>query len=318
MYSLTTAPLCNTLDLLYPIPLLPTPLISYSLDPCTNFSFLFSLSFATFTLSLRIPLLSSHLFLSLSSSVNSNSPLHSLFVHNLSLYFSSYIFRLRTLFFTVDNTSFSGIQPQTNVDTPYPLSCSITTERLLPRKLIFVTPSLLLSSHFTLSTMRVPNSVYLAMLSVGVCTLGYASFAGATAAASPPPSSSTSSEGGLKIDVTHKPESCKIKSMAKDMLSMHYDGRLLESGKEFDSSRKRGQPFNFKGTRLFPLLFLSCLEGADVFLMDAVGSGQVIKGWDQGLLDMVRLRSFLLASLLLLRRKTLSFSFPTLAASQRH
>ncbi|GAA5856393.1 hypothetical protein JCM5353_005649 [Sporobolomyces roseus] len=113
--------------------------------------------------------------------------------------------------------------------------------------------------------MRVPNSVYLAMLSVGVCTLGYASFAGATAAASPPPSSSSSSEssGGLKIDVTHKPESCKIKSMKKDMLSMHYDGRLLDGGKEFDSSRKRGQPFNFK-----------------------VGAGQVIKGWDQGLLDM--------------------------------
>lgn len=89
------------------------------------------------------------------------------------------------------------------------------------------------------------------MLSVGVCTLGYASFAGATAAASPPPSSSSSSEssGGLKIDVTHKPESCKIKSMKKDMLSMHYDGRLLEGGKEFDSSRKRGQPFNFKGMK---------------------------------------------------------------------
>lgn len=35
--------------------------------------------------------------------------------------------------------------------------------------------------------------------------------------------------------------------MKKDMLSMHYDGRLLDGGKEFDSSRKRGQPFNFKG-----------------------------------------------------------------------
>jgi len=114
--------------------------------------------------------------------------------------------------------------------------------------------------HFTFRTlyltrMRVPNSVYLAMLSVGVCTLGYASFAGATAAASPPPSSSSESSGGLKIDVTHKPESCKIKSMKKDMLSMHYDGRLLDGGKEFDSSRKRGQPFNFKGTLLsFSLL----------------------------------------------------------------
>ncbi|GAA5886737.1 hypothetical protein JCM16303_003297 [Sporobolomyces ruberrimus] len=109
--------------------------------------------------------------------------------------------------------------------------------------------------------MRVPNSVYLAMLSVGVATLGYASFAGATAAASPPPSSSTES-GGLKVEVVHKPEPCLFKSRPKDSLSMHYDGKL-ENGKEFDSSRKRGQPFSFK-----------------------VGAGQVIKGWDQGLLDM--------------------------------
>ncbi|GAA5848245.1 hypothetical protein JCM3766R1_006778 [Sporobolomyces carnicolor] len=111
--------------------------------------------------------------------------------------------------------------------------------------------------------MRVPNSVYLAMLSVGVCTLGYASFAGATATSSPPSSSSSSSSPELKVEVVHKPSSCLIKSRARDQLSMHYDGRLLESGKEFDSSRKRGQPFGFK-----------------------VGAGQVIKGWDQGLLDM--------------------------------
>ncbi|GAA5937788.1 FKBP-type peptidyl-prolyl cis-trans isomerase [Sporobolomyces koalae] len=110
--------------------------------------------------------------------------------------------------------------------------------------------------------MRVPNSVYLAMLSVGVATLGYASFATATSAAS---SSTSTTEGGqgLQVEVVHKPTSCLIKSQAKDQLSMHYDGRLASTGKEFDSSRKRGQPFVFK-----------------------VGAGQVIKGWDQGLLDM--------------------------------
>jgi FKBP-type peptidyl-prolyl cis-trans isomerase len=44
---------------------------------------------------------------------------------------------------------------------------------------------------------------------------------------------------------------------------VHYRGTLASDGSEFDASYNRGSPLSFK-----------------------VGSGQVIKGWDQGLLDM--------------------------------
>ena len=75
--------------------------------------------------------------------------------------------------------------------------------------------------------------------------------------------------GGLKIDVEFVPDDCEQKSKAGDHLFMHYTGSIDESsatgekGKVFDSSRNRGRPFDF------PL-----------------GAGRVIKGWDQGLLDM--------------------------------
>ncbi|KAL7945087.1 hypothetical protein V8C42DRAFT_69403 [Trichoderma barbatum] len=66
----------------------------------------------------------------------------------------------------------------------------------------------------------------------------------------------------LKIDVTHAVE-CERKSQKGDQLSMHYRGTLAKTGEKFDASYDRNQPFNFK-----------------------LGAGQVIKGWDQGLLDM--------------------------------
>ncbi|KAL6887619.1 hypothetical protein HDV57DRAFT_515123 [Trichoderma longibrachiatum] len=66
----------------------------------------------------------------------------------------------------------------------------------------------------------------------------------------------------LKIEVTH-PVECDRKSQKGDKLSMHYRGTLAKTGEKFDASYDRNQPFNFK-----------------------LGAGQVIKGWDQGLLDM--------------------------------
>uniref|UniRef100_A0A8B9V6W9 peptidylprolyl isomerase n=1 Tax=Anas zonorhyncha TaxID=75864 RepID=A0A8B9V6W9_9AVES len=64
----------------------------------------------------------------------------------------------------------------------------------------------------------------------------------------------------VQIGVRRRPEGCGVRSRRGDLLHMHYTGRL-EDGSQFDSSLSRGQPFVF-----------------------SLGTGQVIKGWDQGLL----------------------------------
>ncbi|XP_063709402.1 peptidyl-prolyl cis-trans isomerase FKBP2 [Culicoides brevitarsis] len=69
-------------------------------------------------------------------------------------------------------------------------------------------------------------------------------------------------EPKLKIGVKKRVENCPIRSKKGDLLSMHYTG-TLEDGTEFDSSIPRGDPLTF-----------------------TLGMGQVIKGWDQGLLNM--------------------------------
>ncbi|EFQ31871.1 FKBP-type peptidyl-prolyl cis-trans isomerase [Colletotrichum graminicola] len=66
----------------------------------------------------------------------------------------------------------------------------------------------------------------------------------------------------LRIDVTQEVE-CDRKTKNGDKLTMHYRGTLQADGSQFDASYDRGTPFTFK-----------------------IGSGQVIKGWEQGLLDM--------------------------------
>ncbi|KAH6695050.1 FK506-binding protein [Plectosphaerella plurivora] len=66
----------------------------------------------------------------------------------------------------------------------------------------------------------------------------------------------------LKIDVTRGVE-CERKTVKGDRISVHYRGSLQATGAEFDASYNRGKPFQVK-----------------------IGAGQVIQGWEQGLLDM--------------------------------
>jgi len=65
---------------------------------------------------------------------------------------------------------------------------------------------------------------------------------------------------GLKYEVLQEGTGATPKS--GQTVSVHYTG-TLEDGTKFDSSRDRGQPFQFQ-----------------------IGQGQVIKGWDEGLSTM--------------------------------
>jgi FKBP-type peptidyl-prolyl cis-trans isomerase len=67
----------------------------------------------------------------------------------------------------------------------------------------------------------------------------------------------------LKIGVLKRPERCSIKSRQGDVLVVHSTGKLFESNTVFDPKDPDEDPFHF-----------------------ILGRGQVIEGWDLGLLGM--------------------------------
>ena len=67
----------------------------------------------------------------------------------------------------------------------------------------------------------------------------------------------------LRIGVKKRAKECPRKTSTGDRLQVHYVGTLYADNSKFDSSRDREDPFMF-----------------------AVGMGEVIPGWDQGLLGM--------------------------------
>lgn len=69
----------------------------------------------------------------------------------------------------------------------------------------------------------------------------------------------------LEIEKHHVPKVCSTVAEKGDTVHVHYIGSLMDTGKVFDSSYNRGEPIAFQ-----------------------LGVGQVIEGWDKGLLGVCK------------------------------
>jgi len=99
--------------------------------------------------------------------------------------------------------------------------------------------------------------VIIAMVAVGI---GFLVFGGGGRGSNPAPGETVTTPSGLKYidEVVGTGASPK----PGQNVTVHYTG-TLENGTKFDSSVDRGQPYSFP-----------------------IGTGQVIKGWDEGLMTM--------------------------------
>ncbi|KNC86091.1 hypothetical protein SARC_01750 [Sphaeroforma arctica JP610] len=68
---------------------------------------------------------------------------------------------------------------------------------------------------------------------------------------------------GIGVKKRVPEEECLYKARGGDTVHVHYTGKLLDTGEQFDSSRDKDKPFSFR-----------------------VGRGHVIAGWDKGVLGM--------------------------------
>ena len=96
--------------------------------------------------------------------------------------------------------------------------------------------------------------VTLAVLAAGACTKKQ------EAASSAAPQASTAAATELKIEDVKAGTGAE--AVAGKLVSVHYTGTLTD-GKKFDSSVDKGEPFRF-----------------------TLGAGQVIQGWEKGILGM--------------------------------
>ena len=97
--------------------------------------------------------------------------------------------------------------------------------------------------------------------------VGYAGYLGVTGTPASLPFLGVSSDAGttmdaLKLGITDSVVGTGAEAANGKEVTVEYSGRLAD-GTEFDSSKKHGKPFIF-----------------------TLGAGQVIKGWDEGVLGM--------------------------------